>query len=104
MAGTNDAIASPLDVSQLNQLWATMCTEPKLVVTLAPPTRSKLLNARIAEINAIARQHCQSRPIVDLDVLADEDGLLDKRYTVDGVHFSEDAYEIWRTKLTSVGI
>lgn len=104
MAGTNDAVEGPIDAAELVGLWRTICAEPKVVVTLVSPTTSGLLNARIAQLNGIARSQCAGRTIIDLSALADKDGRIRPQYTVDGTHLSPAGNAVWKAKLRRMGI
>ncbi len=95
MAGTNDAIEGPIDRAELGALWRTLCAEPKIVVTLVPPTIDATLNARVRIVNAVIARQCASRPVVSLAPLAGPDGRLQARYTGDGVHLSPAGYAVW---------
>jgi lysophospholipase L1-like esterase len=106
MAGTNDAIENKINPAEIFSLWDRITGEPKIVITLSPHTRIKALNERIDGINAIvtaaaAKRH---RPVISLSELNGQDGLIQTRYTVDGVHLSPAALAIWRAKLSALGI
>lgn len=106
MVGTNDAIEGPINYEELVGLWTQICTEPSVVVTLAPPSRDKEITARVDEANAIALEICThlGRPVLTLDVLRGSDGLIQPQYTSDGTHLTEAAYQVWRDKLEELGI
>lgn len=104
MAGTNDAILGTINYESMRDLWRQICSEPRVLITLSPPTRSRVLNARLANITSIAKSECSNRPVVSLNDLADGNGLIAKEYTTDGVHLSKAAYQIWRTRLSEYGI
>lgn len=104
MAGINDAGEGPINVQALQVLWKKICAEPKVVVTLLAPTAQDELNPRVVQINQIIRNECQGRPIIDLQRLAGEDGRIQPKYTIDGVHFSKAAIDIWRAELRKHGI
>mgnify|MGYP001026667834 FL=1 len=53
---------------------------------------------RIEELNAMIERACAERGVPYIDVyasLVDERGLLDERYTNDGLHLLSDGYEVW---------
>jgi len=103
-AGTNDAIKGRIDVAEHKALWPKICADPKVIITLAPPTAILELNQRLAQVNQIARGACKGHPIISLDTLRGSDGLIQSRYTVDGVHLSAPAYVIWRSLLAEKGV
>jgi len=106
MAGTNDAIRGPIDEAQARTIWAEICSDSKVVVILAPHSRSPSLNERLNTINVIAKSTCEERqrPIISLDELAGNDDLIKPEYTVDGVHLTPAAYDILRGRLRTKGI
>ena len=106
MAGTNDAIAGPINQDELRGLWSQICADPRVVVTLAPPSRNIQTTARVGEASSIARETCArlGRPVISLNVLSGPDGLLQAQYTTDGTHLNEAAYRVWRDKLSTLGI
>jgi hypothetical protein len=106
MAGTNDAIRGAIDETEIRKLWTDICSDPRIVVVLAPQSRSANLNERLQGLNVISKSVCeaQKRPIISLDALAGSDGLIKQEYTIDGVHLTDAGYEIWRAKLRDLGI
>ena len=105
MAGANDAIAERADLTELRGLWQSICKIKGVVVTLATPTSSDVYNSRIAQINRVVRRECAPRSVIDLaPKLADRRGRIQARYTVDGVHLSDDALEIWSSALAKFGV
>ena len=53
---------------------------------------------RIEELNAMIERACAERGVPYIDVyasLVDERGLLDERYTNDGLHLLSDGYKVW---------
>ena len=104
MAGMNDAGEGPIDRAELVGLWKQICAEPKIVITLPPPTSFDELNQRLAEINEIILTTCPKNKIIDLRRLADKDGKVLPKYTEDGVHISPEAHAIWRSELRKFGI
>jgi lysophospholipase L1-like esterase len=106
MAGTNDAIEGPIDRREIQGLWEHICAEARVVVTLVPPSRSSTLNAKLDELNVIAREVCNSRnrPVISLAGLRGPDGLIQEQYTTDGVHLTPAAYAVWRAELRNLGL
>ena len=104
MAGMNDAGEGPIDRAELVGLWKQICAEPKIVITLPPPTSFDELNQRLAEINEIILTTCPKSRIIDLRRLAHKDGKVLPKYTEDGVHISPEAHAIWRSELRKFGI
>jgi lysophospholipase L1-like esterase len=99
MAGANDA-ARGFDPDKLRGLWETICKEPSIIITLAPPSRDDETNRRIDQINRIAMDSCPGKPVITLDV-GDEHGRLRPEFTLYGTHLGPKAYEQWVQKLTS---
>lgn len=57
---------------------------------------------RIVPTNELLQALCAERGITYIDVwsaMADEEGLLDKRYTNDGLHLLGEGYLVWRDVL-----
>lgn len=55
--------------------------------------------AEIVETNRLVEALCRARGIVYIDLasrMMDETGLLDKRYTNDGLHLTGEGYLVWR--------
>jgi lysophospholipase L1-like esterase len=98
MAGTNDAI-HPVDRDELTKAWdrifKTIGRIP-IIVTLPPMTNSSELNVRIKEIDEIVRSAAlsHSAKIIDLNGDIAPNGVIEPRYTVDGVHFTSAAYPL----------
>ena len=104
MAGTNDAGEGPIDLAELTGLWRTICAEPKIVVTRPPPTVISDYNPRLAQIDEIISAECSERPVIDLRRLAGKDGKVLPKYTIDGVHLSDEALAIWKAELARLGV
>jgi hypothetical protein len=106
MAGTNDAMRGPINEEEIRNLWAGICSDQKVVVILAPQTRSPSINERLDTVREIVKPVCetQKRPIISLDVLTGDDGLIKPEYTVDGTHLTPTAYDILRERLREKGI
>lgn len=99
MAGTNDAGEGPIDRAELAGLWKLICAEPKIIITLPTPTADDEMNQRITEIDEIILSACPKNHIIDLRQLADKNGKILSKYTLDGVHLSPEAHTIWRSEL-----
>lgn len=104
MAGTNDAGAGPIDRQKLVDLWMKICAEPKIVITLPPPTSFDDFNPRIEQIDQIILSTCPKNKIVSLRQLAGKDGKILPKYTVDGIHPTTAGIAVWRAGLDKVGI
>ena len=104
MAGINDA-RHGYDAAELRELWQTICREPKIVITLAPPTFNEKANRAIGEINRIVEESCAGRTIVSLRSLGDGSGRLQQHFAADtSGHLGPDAYEVWRGLLKEHGV
>lgn len=101
MAGMNDAVRG-FDPDKIRGLWETICKEPRIVVTLVPPSRWDELNKKIEQINRIILESCKG-PIVRLD-LADGSGRIKPEYASDGVHIGPKAYNQWIDRLRTIRI
>lgn len=102
MAGTNDAaLPGPIDEPGLRRFWRYALSDPRVIVTLAPPTRLPELNAKLLRINAIVKEEANSagRNVIELPELRGADGLLPPRFTQDGVHPVPQAYVYWKQRL-----
>lgn len=104
MAGTNDAGEGPIDRAELAGLWKQICAEPKIVITLPTPTSYDNLNERIKVIDQIILSTCPQNRIIDLRQLADKNGKIFTKNTLDGVHLSPAAHTIWRSELRQYGV
>ena len=99
MAGTNDA-ARGFDADKIRNLWETICKEPAIVITLAPPSLDDEVNHRIDQINRITLDGCPGKSVITLDI-GDEQGRLRPEFTLDGTHLGPKAYEQWTSLLKS---
>ena len=102
MAGTNDAaLPGPIDEPGLRRSWRLVLSDPRVIVTIAPPTRFPEMNVKLLRINTIVKEEAMSagRQIVELPELRGADGLLPSRFTEDGVHPLPQAYSYWIQRL-----
>lgn len=97
MAGMNDAIRG-YDAERIQSVWKTICEEPRIVVTLVSPSEDDGINRKIDQLNRIASDSCQGRPVVALDV-ADEHGRLKQEFAADRIHLGRRGYDQWVAKL-----
>ncbi|MBC2667352.1 hypothetical protein H7F51_17675 [Novosphingobium flavum] len=104
LAGMNDAIRGPLDEAQLHSSWRAICADPRVVVTLPPPTGVDEFNQRLDMVRDIIRAECTARPLIVIEGLADASGRLRPGISDDGVHPGEDFYSRWRDQLARAGI
>jgi lysophospholipase L1-like esterase len=68
-----------------------------------PTRRETMLNRRIKQVNEYLKAYAIEKELcyIDLyDQLADLTGLLDVKYTYDGLHLSFEGYKIWLEALT----
>lgn len=105
LAGTNDILLGERDVGAFLRRFAHMLDRmPKdatLLVTLIPPTQFREASDRarrfnLALIPLLRRRHVR---IIDPWARMTRDGVIDKPYTVDGVHLSEAGYRIWQAAI-----
>lgn len=97
MAGMNDALRG-FDADKIRYFWGVICKEPTIVVTLVTPTKRDDLNRKIEQINHIAMESCQGRPIISLDI-ADDSGRIKPEFASDDIHLGPKAYEQWTALL-----
>jgi lysophospholipase L1-like esterase len=110
LAGTNDVLegrdpaAIVRDIAGILDILATGSPSPQIVVTLVPAVRTGDKPGSVSELNQSLRQLCQERHIevVDLNSEIAPHGALLPKFTTDGVHLSEAAYDIWTARLRSV--
>jgi lysophospholipase L1-like esterase len=72
--------------------------DTKIYVQTILPTSNPSIIAKIKGINDIlfSKQQSENYSIIDLHALfADENDIIKKEYTVDGVHLTEDGYRLW---------
>ncbi len=115
MIGTNDLAAglSPrsvvANVARLIDRFAAESPRTKIYVQSVLPVNDRIegvswghwrRKAEIRETNLLLEKLCwRRRNVLFLDltpVLADGEGLLDKRYTNDGLHLTGEGYLVWR--------
>jgi hypothetical protein len=107
LAGTNDILGRrPFDLKQFELDYSSLLDRASglkadIYVTLIPFTARAEANKMIPSANQTILRLASSRgvPTVDLNPTIAPDGILLPEYTVDGVHFSDGAYKIWRTAL-----
>ena len=110
LAGTNDILAqgSEFDIEQFErdyrELLVFAATNAQIVVvTLIPFTSSSGHSMPIDRANAVILELCLEQKVrcVDLNPELAPEGVLLPQFTVDGVHFSRAAYQIWSGLLKS---
>ena len=72
--------------------------DTKIYVQTILPTSNPSIVAKIKEINNILfmKQQSENYLIIDLHALfANENDIIKKEYTVDGVHLTEEGYRVW---------
>lgn len=104
MAGTNDALSGPLEEESLTRLWREIVADPRVIVTLAPCARDPTTSNRVRRANAIAANAARQagRPVIALNEVCGLNGLVQPRYSTDGVHLESEAYGVWRQKLRAL--
>ncbi len=110
LMGTNDLPSKDVPLSYWVEAYEEILDnikeespEAQVVLHTLPPTgtaykRHAFLNPRIEmfnlEIKKIAKE--RSLPLIDLyELLIDEEGLLKKEYTLDGLHIKKEHYTLW---------
>jgi lysophospholipase L1-like esterase len=107
-AGTND-ILTDRSLSQIRSDFASLLEQVpkgmKVIVTLIPYTSSPehrdAIRTANLDILKLVSNH-DGVVVIDINPLISVDGILEARYTVDGVHFNRDAYNIWTEQLRKV--
>jgi lysophospholipase L1-like esterase len=80
-------------------------TNPRLMAPHLPHRR--ILLATVRSLNAEVRELCRAQGARFLDIatpLSGADGLLDPRYTHDGLHLNGAGYRRWRQTLIAAGV
>lgn len=115
MIGTNDLAAGrtpaevAADVAALLDRFAAASPRTRIYVQSILPVNDRDIpdaswghwkkKAEIAETNRLVEALCRERGVVYVDLasrLMDGTGLLDKRYTNDGLHLTGEGYLVWR--------
>lgn len=115
MIGTNDLAAGrtpaavAADVATLIDRFAAASPRTRIYVQSVLPVNDRDIpdaswghwkkKAEIAETNRLVEALCRERGVVYVDLaslLMDGTGLLDKRYTNDGLHLTGEGYLVWR--------
>lgn len=115
MIGTNDLAAGrtpaevAADVATLIDRFAAASPRTRIYVQSILPVNDRDIpdaswghwkrKAEIAETNRLVEALCRERGVVYVDLasrLMDGTGLLDKRYTNDGLHLTGEGYLVWR--------
>ena len=107
LAGTNDILGRrPFDLHQFELDYASLLDralgmKAEIYVTLIPLMARPEANEMIPAANQTILRLATSRgvPTTDLNPTIAPNGTLLSQYTVDGVHFSDEAYKVWRAAL-----
>jgi lysophospholipase L1-like esterase len=107
LAGTNDILGRrPFDLKQFELDYTSfldraMGLKAEIYVTLIPLTARSEANTMIPLANETILRLATGRgiPTIDLNPTIAPAGTLLPQYTVDGVHFSDAAYDVWRMAL-----
>ena len=61
-------------------------------------------NLAVEEINHKLKRYCDSTKtdLINLNLLLSENGLLAEKYTTDGVHFTDEAKQIWAKEILTI--
>jgi lysophospholipase L1-like esterase len=104
MAGTNDILTlRTLDkiVCNYDFLLEKVPAEQRLIVTLIPytlfPEYTNDIQAANSQIEKLAKR--RNADIIDINTYISTNGILNKDLTVDGIHFSQRAYQIWSNEI-----
>ncbi len=107
LAGTNDILARrTVDLKQFESDYSSLLgraqqTGAEVIITLIPLTSRADANEIIPQANQIILKLAHSRgiSIIDLNPTIAPQGTLLTQYTVDGVHFTDAAYSLWRAEI-----
>ncbi|WP_210165938.1 GDSL-type esterase/lipase family protein [Bosea sp. AAP35] len=106
MSGTNDVLHGHDKFGGFEAAYRTNIslakTAPRLIVTLAPPTRSADWNLRLVALNSTAKKIAVEAGATVIDLwpkMVDADGLLHSHMTTDGIHFTGEGYAVWSEEL-----
>lgn len=108
MHGTNDIVVNDSDEDIFREIEKTIdyikahAADPKIYFLACTHVtgNAERENQRITDMNQYVREQLPKDVVwIDLTDLDDESGELRKDYTVDGLHFSDKAYEVIRQKL-----
>lgn len=107
LAGTNDILGPrPLDLKQFELDYSHLLDhalklKAEVFVTLIPLTSREGPNRVIPSANQIIQSLTRERGIItiNLNPIIAPHGTLLPQYTVDGVHFTNETYKIWRHAL-----
>ena len=104
-AGTNDVVTYKRKIKQIvcsyELLLDTIQAGQRTIVTLIPytsfPEHSESILAANVEIRALTERG--KFDVIDLNPLISTNGILDKEFTTDGVHFNQRGYEVWSIEI-----
>jgi lysophospholipase L1-like esterase len=109
-AGTNDIVIDNRAVEQLacdfELLLRRVPSEMRLIMTFIPYTSFREHTVKIQEVNLMLERFSKNGHfnIVDINPELSANGVLKSKYTFDGIHFNDRAYEIWTDKLMRVAV
>lgn len=69
------------------------------------PSRAPKFNRWSQELNASTRQLADGKTVFFIDIrnaFLDSNGLLDERYTLDGLHLNANGYAVWKRQLDPI--
>jgi lysophospholipase L1-like esterase len=105
-AGTNDITAPGYSAAATAARIVGMVDTAKasgadVIVTLPPPvsSRSRSIQTRDLDLKIAGVLKGKSVAIIDLWPLLSRGGVIEPRYTVDGIHFTDAAYKIWAAEI-----
>ena len=92
---TEFTVANIIEITRVIHRYS---PDTKIYVQTILPTSNPSIVAKIKGINYIlfSKQQSENYSIINLHALfADENDIIKKEYTVDGVHLTEDGYRVW---------
>jgi len=96
---TEFTVANIIEITRVIHKYS---PDTKIYVQTILPTSNPSIVAKIKEINDMLfiKQQSENYSIIDLHALfANENDILKKEYTVDGVHLTEEGYRVWVNKV-----
>jgi lysophospholipase L1-like esterase len=106
--GLNDAYLEVADTGSLDNSLSEMLQEVRgttshLIICLPHVPVDQDYSARLKSMRAAAKTKFSRETIIDLqDLLSDETGKIEGRYTTDGLHLSDAGYREWFKELKDV--
>jgi lysophospholipase L1-like esterase len=105
LAGTNDIVLYNRPVDEIVCAYRLLLGEVpagrRLVVTLIPNTSfpKDVSNIEAANLEIKRLSEIKGADIIDINPILSKNGILNRNFTHDGIHFNERAYRIWTDQI-----